>query len=87
MARLPEVMQAVENVLRLKFIPALMGDKAPISSLERRVYALPAREGGLGIADPVLESPYKFAASVKFTQRMRTLIMTSEPRLLVDEKK
>lgn len=85
MERLPEVMQAVEDVLCKQFIPALLGDNAVISPLERRVYALPAREGGLGIANPVSESPYKFAASNKFTQRMQELLMKSESRLLVEE--
>ena len=52
MRELAAAIAPLEEVLRNKFIPALFGDKAPISDLERALYALPARFGGLSIGNP-----------------------------------
>ena len=63
----PELAVAIaplKEVLRSKFIPALFGDKEPISDLERALYALPARFGG-SIGNPVEECPQRFADSIE----------------------
>lgn len=87
MIRMGEFMQPVEDIIRQRFLPALFGGGVQISDEERALYALPAREGGLGIDNPVLDSHIKFADSQRYTATMQDLIMASEPRLLVDVKK
>ena len=41
-------LQPIEEALRFRFLPAITG-RSNISDVERRVFALPARDGGLGI--------------------------------------
>ena len=51
-----KLMEPLEEVIRLKFIPSLLGDKSLISDEERDLFALPARLSGLWIANPVKDS-------------------------------
>ena len=55
------------------FIPALVGK--PVSDLERSLFALPVRLGGLGICDPRALANSEFAASVKVTQPLVNCIL------------
>ena len=73
--------------IREKFLPALIEDDAHITDIERALYALPARHGGLGIDNPVLDAPYKFDASVKITHDLKTLIKSSSRDYTVDPDK
>ena len=52
-------MGPLEHAIHSKLIPALTGIKpgSPISDDMRDVYALPARWGGSGIDNPVVDSP------------------------------
>ena len=43
--------ELLENIIREKFIPALVGRK--ISDIERKILALPVRYGGIGLTNPV----------------------------------
>ena len=47
-----ENFEPLENIIREKFIPAIVGRK--VSDIERRILALPIRLGGLGVQNPVL---------------------------------
>ena len=44
------VFQPLENLLMDKFLPAILGTSS-ISSMERRLFCLPASKGGLGVSN------------------------------------
>ena len=46
-----QLFQPLENLLMEKFLPAILGTSS-ISSMERRLFCLPARKGGLGVSNP-----------------------------------
>ena len=50
----------------------------------RDVYALPARWGGLGIDNPVVDSPFKYEESVQFTEQLKCLVRDGEKFLSLD---
>ena len=64
----------MENVLKQKFIPALTG-RTQAGNVERELFSLPARLGGLGINNPVLEASENYAASQRLTATLVALIM------------
>ena len=66
----------IEEVIRHKFIPALIGRK--ITDIERRMLALPVRLGGIGIQNPVLTAEREFQTSVTVTRSLTTLIENQE---------
>ena len=66
-------LQALENIIRLGFIPAITGCSPP-NDTDRKLMALPARLGGLGIAVPSLSSDYEFNASRRVTAPLCKLI-------------
>ena len=47
-----QLFQPLENLLKEKFLPAILGTSS-ISSIERRLFCLPARKGGLGVSIPI----------------------------------
>jgi hypothetical protein len=75
-AGLSEFMQPLENAIRQKFLPALLGRE--INDLERELFSLPARYGGLGIANPCIQSDRQFANSEELTMPLLALIMAQE---------
>ena len=46
-----DLFQPIEDILREKFIPAIIGRK--VSDIERKILALPVRFGGIGLLNPV----------------------------------
>ena len=80
-------MQPLEDATRTKFLPALLGIATPISEIVRELYALPAREGGLAVDNPVTGSAQKHADSKVVTAALTELLIACEPALLVDEGK
>ena len=52
----------LEDTIRLKFLPALIGQNAP-NNIERDLLALPARLGGIGIIDPIQLSASHYTTS------------------------
>jgi hypothetical protein len=86
MRELAVAIAPLEEVLRNKFIPALFGDKTPISDLERALYALPARFGGLSIGNPAEECPQRYADSVETTSQLTELLLAGEAKLVIDDK-
>ena len=70
-------LKVLEDVLRTEFIPNLTG-RPPPNDAERKLLALPARLGGLGISDPSLNSDDAFKASLLVTTPLRKLIQTQD---------
>ena len=65
----------LEEAIREKLIPAIIGRK--VSNIERRIFALPVRLGGLGIRDPT-KSSQEFTASSKITRILTQIIVNQE---------
>ena len=70
-------LKVLEDVLRTEFIPNLTG-RPPPNDVERKLLALPARLGGLGISDPSLNSDDAFKASLLVTAPLRKLIQKQD---------
>ena len=70
-------LNVLEDVLRTEFIPNLTGCPPP-NDAERKLLALLARLGGLGISDPSLNSDDAFKASLLVTAPLRKLIQTQD---------
>ena len=71
------LLQPIEYVLRHKLIPAITG-KIAINDVERRMFALPVRHGGLGIEILTEVADHKFSNSRKVTQPLRNSICSRE---------
>ena len=71
--------QPLEEVICEELIPAIVGRK--ISNLERKVFALPVRFGGLGIQDPSETADREYAASCKVTEELTKLILEQDMTL------
>ena len=67
------LLQTLEDTLRQRFIPALTGRPAP-SDTERELLALPARIGGLGIANPAATAEREHQASMQLSSPLVMLI-------------
>ena len=65
--------QPLEDCVRHHFIPFVTGRSSP-GDLERDLFALPARFGGLGIGNPTNLSSIEFSASNKITEPLQSLI-------------
>ena len=46
-----QLFKPLENFLMEKFVPAILGTSS-LSSMERRLFCLPVRKGGLGVSNP-----------------------------------
>ena len=71
-----ELLKPLEEVISLKFIPALVG--RAVSAEERALLALPIQLGGLGIVDPQTVSGSEFVASEKITSSLVARILQHE---------
>ena len=67
------LLQPLEDAIHQILIPALTG-RPPCSKVERDVYALPSRLGGLGFPNPSSNSQSSFHASVTLTRPHVNLI-------------
>ena len=70
-------LQALEEAIRLEFIPSLTGENH-LSCELRNLLALPARTGGLGLNNPVREAVIQFHTSVKVTAPLVKLCSSTE---------
>ena len=61
-----------EHVIRTNLIPALCGRS--ISDLERNLFALPYRYGGMGILNPTKTSQREYDTSLQITAGLSKLI-------------
>ena len=71
------LLEPLEQFIRSKVIPAWTG-RAPPNDLERELFALPARLGGLGIVDLVGRSHKEFQASVSISAPLCHLIQSQQ---------
>ena len=71
------LLEPLEQFIRSKLIPAWTG-RAPPNDLERELFALPARLGGLGIVDLVGRSHKEFQASVSISAPLCHLIESQQ---------
>ena len=69
----------IEECLRETFLPALIGRK--ISDAERKIFALPVRLSGLGIANPVETCDREYRSSLAITEDLTDLIYRQEQDL------
>ena len=67
------LLQPLEDLIRSRLIPAWTG-RAPPSDLERELFALPARLGGLGIVNPASSLSKEFSASRSISAPLSHLI-------------
>ena len=67
-----KLFEPLQKVLTDIFIPKLTGHKH--SQIEREILSLPARNGGLGISNPMETAPHAFDDSIKITKELRERI-------------
>ena len=72
------LLQPLEEAIRHQFLPAMSGRQG-ISNLERDLFALPARHGGLGIQIPARNAINQFKVCRKVTAPLVNLILQRNP--------
>ena len=68
--------EPLERTIRDKLIPAIIG--RPVSDLERNIFSLPVRHGGMGIQNPMLTADIEFRNSSIVTKNLTQLIIRQE---------
>ena len=76
---LAKAMQPLEDAIRQKFLPALLG--RTVSDLERELFSLPARFAGMGIANPCTQCEKQFSGSEELTAPLLALILAQDRKL------
>jgi hypothetical protein len=79
MSNISHLFIPLENTIRNKFIPAVIGRH--ISDIEREIVSLPVRLGGLGIENPVITADREVKGSVKVTANLSSLIKVQDQTL------
>ena len=69
----------LEDAIREKLIPALVGRK--INNVEREIFSLPVRFGGMNILNPMERADQEFRASVYITEDLSAIIKNQETNL------
>ena len=71
--RMAELLEPLDRIITDKFLPALLGSQS-ITEIERELYALPIRNGGLGI--PILKdiAEDEFQTSLQVTAPLATIM-------------
>ena len=73
----------LETIIQTRFLSNLTGQPS-FSDAERKLFALPARLGGLGVVDPSQYSTFQFSASVAITAPLvRSILQQSSAPLLM----
>ena len=78
MQQIAELLQPLEERIRSKLIPSLIGDAMPPSDTERDLWALPTRYGGMGIENPMREASHKRQESLETIEQLNNLIKSSD---------
>ena len=78
-------LQLVEDAICNDFIPALFGTTVLPTELERKMYSLPIKLGGLSIDNPVTGATHKHMESKTLCLSLSNLIKTSEPAYTIDK--
>ena len=77
--KIAHLFEPLENAISTDLIPALCGRS--ISDIERKIFALLYRYGGMGILNPVETSEREYATSVDITDGLTELIFRQEMNL------
>jgi len=67
----------LEQSIRTKLIPDLTG-RPPPNNTERVLLALPARQGGIALADPTCATDVEFLTSTKITEALQAAILNQD---------
>ena len=78
---LGDKLQPIEEALRFRLLPAITG-RSNISDVERLIFALPARDGGLGIPIPTEVMAEQYRASHFITEPLVELCAGQNTELL-----
>ena len=78
-----EVLQPLEDAIHCSFIPTLTG-RPPPNDLERNLFELPCRLGGLGITNPAKASTSEYRASQQVTKPLSDSILQQNPQYSFD---
>ena len=65
----------VEDAIRFCFLPAIFGDNVPLSNEECDLFALPARHGGLGIHNPLMDASHRLSDSRLLSRNLQAKIL------------
>ena len=68
-----EQLVPLEDAIKESLIPALVGRN--ISALEREIFSLPTKFGGMGIINPLQAAEHEYAASLEVTQALKQAIL------------
>ena len=79
MPAIAPLLQPLQDTIQSEFLPALLGRCAP-GPLERRLFALPARLGGLGLINPT-QLIDQHDASLEITAPLVALIVHQQSHL------
>ena len=71
--------EPLEVAIKYVLIPALVG--RTISDLDRKIFALPVKLGGMGIYNPVMNADAAFEASSLITRNLTNIICSQEKDL------
>ena len=72
-----QLLQPLENVIRTKLLPALSG-RPPPNEVERELFSLPARLGGIAISNPSNTAELEFNSSIQVTIALKEAILQQE---------
>ena len=78
-----DLLEPLEGVIRLHLIPALTGREC-VSDIERDLFSLPIRLGGLGIIKPMETAALEFSSSQKITAPLAALVLLQQPEISLD---
>ena len=79
-----EHLHKLEDQIREKLIPAIMGGRQPSAEL-RLLFSLPARMGGLGFQDPSAESAFDYECSVRITAQLANAIYNQDEQFRLND--
>ena len=70
----------IKGTIRIKLIPSLTG-RPPPNDCERNLLALPARLGGIALANPTQASDTEFLASQRVTESLQQAVLQQLTRV------
>ena len=80
-----EMLKPLEYIIQESFIPAIVG-KSFFDDDMRKILALPARHGGLGIGNVTELSQKEYENSVLLTSQLTSAILHQEKNLTIDQR-
>ena len=78
-----DLLEPLEGAIRLHLIPALTGRES-ISDIERDLFSLPTRLGGLGIIKSMEIAALEFSSSQKITAPLAALVLLQQPEISLE---